>query len=157
MTDTKPELLTDEETGREYYRHENGMEQWKDTGHFKAPPTITPILADPKGMVQRRNEKSRQVAREAIDEGAGIEPHKWGTGEGWRKIIAHTVRVYLESKNIRGMAETLTKLGMVSGYATKDEDTDGKGGTIHATPQAILELLRELEAEGERRKRTIDV
>ena len=122
-----PELKTDE-NGREYYEYPSGLTKWKDTGHFRTAPLVTPISDDPRGMLQRRNDKSRQIAREAIDEGAGLDPSKWGTGEGWRSVIVHTVQTYLNSKNLRGMAETFTKLATAGGYLSPEVE---KGRVVH--------------------------
>jgi hypothetical protein len=152
-----PELKTDEESGREYWLYPSGMSKWKDTGHFRSAPLSSPVGDDPHGMLQRRNEKSRQIAREAIDEGAGLDPHLWGTGEGWRRIIVHTVQTYLQSKNIRGMAEVLTKLATAAGYASKEEEL-GKVvienmNNMIAAPGALLEVVKLLEHD---RQHTIE-
>src|SRR6266545_744221 len=113
---------TVDETGREILVHENGMIQDATNGRTIRGPTETAITRNPREMLQRRNEKSRQVADEAIDEGTGLDPSKWGTGEGWRRLIVHTVQTYMKSSNIRGMAEVLSKLGIASGHLSTREE-----------------------------------
>jgi hypothetical protein len=99
-------------------------------------------------MLALRNEKSKQIAREAIDEGAGLQPDQWGTGEGWRRLIVHTTQAYLKSTNIRGMGEVLSKLGTAAGYLTRDDgEKVSPGAGITGTPAAIRELLVILDEE----------
>jgi hypothetical protein len=143
-----PELRVDED-GREYWQYPSGMSKWKDTGHFRTPQTITPIQADPAGMLQRRNEKSRTIAREAIDAGAGLDPHLWGTGLGWFELVRHTTETFLKSGNLRGMAETLTKLATAAGYASREEDSPGRVVIENlniAASGTLLEVVKMIEA-----------
>lgn len=105
----------------------------------KNPHAIT--KANARDMQIRRNEISRQVAREAIDEGAGLDVSKWGTGEGWRAVIVHTVQQYLKSANIRGMGEVFQKLGTAAGYIT-NEQPDREIRHVHQLEDS--EELREL-------------
>jgi hypothetical protein len=150
-----PELKTDEDSGREFYLYPSGMSKWKDTGHFRTGPLSSPISEDPRGMLARRNSKSQQIAREAIDEGANVDPSQWGTGEGWRRVIAHTVETFLKSGNLRGMAETLTKLAVAAGYQSREEDSGGRV-TIEnvniADSRALLEVVQMIEPDGRRRR-----
>jgi hypothetical protein len=143
-----PELRVDEDSGREYWQYPSGMTKWKDTGHFRTPQSITPIEADPRGMLARRNEKSRQVAREAVDAGAGLDPRLWGTGEGWFELIRHTTETFLKSSNLRGQAETLAKLGIVTGYMTREEG-EGKAPPVHIENLNFVTLVADvLKARG---------
>lgn len=105
-------------------------------------PYDNPITRDPKGMLERRREISRQIAREAIDEGAGIDRSKWGTGEGWRAVIRHTTEQYMKSTNIRGMGEVFSKLGNAAGYLTTDPEA-GEGPNGSAVNE-LIHLLAEL-------------
>ena len=134
-----PERITDD-TGREILVYSDGTRKLASNGHLLRGPFVTPITQHPHEMIARRNELSRQRAIEAIDEGAGIEPSKWGTGLGWRKVIAHTVKVYLESKNIRGMGEVLAKLATVAGYNVADPEEQPARNDVN------IALVRELLA-----------
>jgi hypothetical protein len=144
MTPTKK---TDE-SGRELLVYDDGTIKDAKTGHFLRGPTDNPVTRDPLGMLQRRNELSRQIAREAVDEGAGLDPSQWGTGEGWRKVIKHTVQVYLQSKNIRGMGEVLGRLGTVTGYLSteseKGSDPYSDEAKAISSVTALVDLLREV-------------
>ena len=150
---TEPTRTADE-TGRAILVYDNGAVKDARTGHWISGPTNddNPIIRDPRGMLALRNEKSKQLTREAIDEGAGIDPSQWGTGEGWRKLIVHTVQTYLQSKNIRGMAEVLVKLGVASGYmSSKETEAPSHGNAITGTPEAWRELMIMLQEEVEAR------
>lgn len=145
---------TDPSTGREILSYPDGSRKWADNGYWINGPTdpkFNPVLADPLGMLQRRNELSKQIAREAVDEGAGLDPSQYGTGEGWRKIIVHTVKVYLQSKNIRGMGEVLGKLGVVTGYLSNETekgiDPYSEEAKAISNASALLNLLRDMQPQ----------
>lgn len=92
---------------------------------------------------QQRRERARQAAIEAIDAGAGLDPSKWGTGEGWFNVVRHTVETYLKSTNLRGMGETLTKLATITGLA--DEIKPERGEVTMPIPEVarlVMELSR---------------
>lgn len=149
----KPTRTKDETTGREILVYADGARKWADTGHWLNGPTDpahNPVRADPKGMLRLRNEKSRQAASDAIDEAAfPLDNSKWGTGDGWKELIRHTAQVYLASRNIRGMGEVLSKLGMASGHMSKDEAerSEHPRNMAYMPPDVIMELIREIEAE----------
>jgi hypothetical protein len=146
-----PELKTDPESGREYWLYPSGMSKWKDSGLFRSAPAITPVTEDPRGMLLRRNAKSRQIAREAIDEGCGLDPSQWGTGEGWRRLIVHTVQTYLKSSNVRGLGEVLSKLAAAAGYASQDEDSRKvvieNMNNLALPPEILVALVEQMERD----------
>lgn len=109
----------------------------------KNPWAITKSNA--KDFQLRRNEISRQVAREAIDEGAGLDPSQWGTGEGWRAVIVHTVQQYLKSSNIRGMGEVFQKLGTAGGYLASEKDEREIKHTHYLETEELRELMKLLQ------------
>lgn len=104
-------------------------------------PFDNPITRDPKGMILRRNEISRQIAREAIDEGAGIDRSRWGTGEGWRAVIRHTVETYMKSNNIRGMGEVFSKIGSAAGYLTNEPEEGGEGEAQSLYRELLMDIV----------------
>jgi hypothetical protein len=139
---------TTDETGREILVHDSGLIQDASNGQIVKGPDKTPITENPRGMLQRRNEISKQIAADAIDEAAfPLEPRKWGTGDGWRQIVLHTARVYLDSKNLRGMPETFAKLGTAAGYLSSRDEGQTPAGGITGTPESIRQLLVILDEE----------
>ena len=138
---------TIDETGREVLVYPSGLIKDAKNGQIIKGMNETPITKDPRGMLALRNAKSKQIAAEAIDEGAGVDPSLYGTGEGWRKLIAHATRTFLKSGNIRGMAEILAKLGIAAGYLSREETPTVPAGRISGTPESIRQLLVILDEE----------
>ena len=93
---------------------------------------------------QQRKERAREMAIQAIDAGAGLDPAKWGTGEGWFNVVRHTVETYLKSTNLRGMGETLTKLASITGLADeiKPEQRSNESMGIPEVARLVMELSR---------------
>src|SRR3990172_7512495 len=111
---------TKDETGREMLVYADGAKKWADTGYWINGPTDpahNPVLRDPYGMLALRNSKSKADARDAIDEEIyPLDPSKWGTGEGWKELIRKCVSLIMQSKNSRGVAELVGKVGTAAGY-----------------------------------------
>jgi hypothetical protein len=149
---TRPPEYADEER---YLLMESGSIYDRKAGRICYGPkgggkyTITKENAS--AMLARRKELSRQAADEAIDEGAGIDPSKYGTGEGWKAIIRHTVQVYLKSSNIRGMGEVLSKLAMAAGYTTSEnEEPRDDDSQFRDLISEMAQLLRQAREESQR-------
>jgi len=141
----------EERNGKTVRVYETGMIKTEDgTRWVTPPPGAATFHTSERGkeLYLRRQEKSQQRAIEAIDAGAGLDRSKWGTGQGWFTIIEHTVKTYLQSKNIRGMGEVLAKLAGAAGYTSKDS---GEGSAIAEAIASLLEKLIE-----ERRREIIE-
>jgi hypothetical protein len=140
---------TTDETGREILLYDDGTQKDAKTGRFIRGPVDNPIVRDPVGMNRLRNAKSKTDARDAIDEEIyPLDPSKWGTGEGWKEVIKKCVSLIMQSKNARGVAELVGKIGSAAGYLSPrgDGETVQIERGIHATPaqlQALLEMLDE--------------
>lgn len=110
-----------DERGHEIVTYESGAKYDKDAGRLVHPATANMITKEnAAAMYQRRREISEQRARDAIDmaaiEAGKLDLSKMGTGEGWYQLVLHTARTFMQSSNLRGMAEIFGKLGMSAGY-----------------------------------------
>jgi len=101
--------------------------------------------------------KSREAAQQGLIEGveqSGIKLTKASPTEAWKHLIAHTVKTYMQSKNIRGMAEILGKLGIATGMLEKETEVPEQtnpnaelAGAITMLLSAMKKRERELERE----------
>ena len=149
MTDTpklptpvkKPPERVTLPNGEVILQYESGIQK-NLHGRFLRGPTETAITRDPAGMNRRRYALAQQDARAAMDEAAaeqdGLDLSLAAPGYGWQAIIKHTVKTYLQSKNLRGMGETFGKLALATGYVVKEEEG---GGMTDRERQAYHQLL----------------
>jgi hypothetical protein len=146
---SEPIRKTDEE-GREILVYDNGTVKDARTGHFLrgvTDPALNPVLADPQGMRRRGLALSQQKTQEAIDLETGIDPSKHGTGEGWLKLSRKVARLILDATDPAGVAPLYRSLGIAAGYLRKETTEKAPSGVLYGSPHAILELVRQIEAE----------
>jgi hypothetical protein len=155
------EIITDE-NGKQVRRYPSSVLMDAESGQFLRGPDNAPVRVNPSAMNKRRYELARQAAREAMDQAAaeadGIDWKQAGTGYGWQAIIKHTVKTYLKSSNIRGMGETLAKLGQATGYLNDDKDIEPQDVTRSLIAD-LAEIARAYNREahnGQRENPTID-
>lgn len=167
-TTDEPTRDTDPETGREILVYASGARKYADDGKFLNGPTIAeynPVLADPAAMQKRGRELAQARTRQAINDQVGetlqLDLSQASDSDGWYWLIRHTVNVYLQSKNIRGLGEVLGKLGIAAGYLSREGEArpahSPQGITASAEElAALLEILEESKAMDRERERAID-
>ena len=118
------------------------------------PAAFTPengAAMQKKGMAARRIREMRGIALGhgiELPDDADLEQIAAAAGSAWEALIAHTYRVYMSSKNIRGMGEIIPKLASAF---QDDDDEDGAGDRDNRPRVLVLlaELTRRRENPGE--------
>lgn len=152
-----PELHTDPETGREFLRWMDGTERWQDTHRFKRGPYNAPVRLDPSGMAKRGAQVKREQgiiaqlrglagATAELPEDADLEQIAKGALTTIEALTRHLAQTFMQSKNIRGMAETYNKL---LAPFVGDEEGGGERGNLVAMGEVneFLSILADMARE----------
>jgi len=166
MSEKKYELLTDYtgdlKGGQEARKYPDGSIR-NERGFMLEPlPGAAPIDSSERGreLVERRHALAREKALEGVRLGAGLDA-KGRDAEEISIITEHATRVFLGSKNARGLAELFSKVMQSAGLDLEPKATAEKGVTqtpsllVALGPEALDRLLSKVK--GEKPRDVIDI